>query len=158
MNITREPKPKRARFPNRMWTVYVNDKGIQSLLRKVTNDELATALKTASDAVRAKFIKNMSRRAGEILKENMDFMGAVRVSDVELAQRRILTIIRRLEETGDAIITMPNEMLIDGEKNYRHTAIAPEPSASVSTSDLSNALPASPPASPNSSDNDTTRL
>ncbi len=85
--------------------ILVNDKGIQSMLREVENDELATALKTASEAMQEKIFKNMSTRAAEMIKENMEFMGPVRLADVEQAQQRIVDIVRRLEETGEVIIS-----------------------------------------------------
>jgi flagellar motor switch protein FliG len=82
----------------------VNDKGIQSVLKEVDNDELALALKTASDPLKEKMFGNMSERAVQLIKEEMDFMGPVRVSDVESAQQRIVDIVRRLEESGEIII------------------------------------------------------
>ncbi len=85
--------------------ILVNDKGIQAMLREVENDELAVALKTASEAMQEKIFKNMSTRAAEMIKENMEFMGPVRLSDVEQAQQRIVDIVRRLEETGEVIIS-----------------------------------------------------
>lgn len=82
----------------------VNDKGIQAVLKEVENDELALALKTASDELKEKIFSNMSERAGGLIKEDMEFMGPVRVSDVEACQQRIVDIVRRLEEAGDVII------------------------------------------------------
>jgi flagellar motor switch protein FliG len=82
----------------------VNDKGIQAVLKEVENDELAIALKTASDALKEKIFGNMSERAAAMVKEDMEFMGPVRVSDVESAQQRIVDIVRRLEEAGDVMI------------------------------------------------------
>ncbi len=82
----------------------VNDKGIQAVLKEVENDELALALKTASDELKEKIFANMSERAGNLIKEDMEFMGPVRVSDVEASQQRIVDIVRRLEEAGDVII------------------------------------------------------
>lgn len=82
----------------------VNDKGIQSVLKEVDNDELALALKTASPELQAKIFANMSQRAAEAIKEDMEYMGPVRVSDVEAAQQRIVDVVRRLEESGDLII------------------------------------------------------
>ena len=67
-------------------------------------DELALALKTASPELQAKVFNNMSERAAAMIKENMEYMGPVRVSDVEAAQQRIVDIVRRLEESGDIII------------------------------------------------------
>lgn len=82
----------------------VNDKGIQAVLKEVENDELSLALKTASDELQQKIFGNMSERAASMIKEDMEFMGPVRVSDVEQAQQRIVDIVRRLEEAGDVII------------------------------------------------------
>ena len=67
---------------------HVNDKGIQSVLKEVENDELCLALKTASDALKNKILANMSSRAAESIREDMEFMGPVRISDVEAAQQR----------------------------------------------------------------------
>lgn len=82
----------------------VNDKGIQAVLKEVDNAELAVALKTASEALKQKIFGNMSERAAALIKEDMQFMGPVRVSDVEAAQQRIVDIVRRLEESGDVVI------------------------------------------------------
>lgn len=82
----------------------VNDKGIQAVLKEVDNDELALALKTASEELKAKVFSNMSERAAELVREDMQYMGPVRVSDVESAQQRIVDIVRRLEEAGDVVI------------------------------------------------------
>ncbi len=82
----------------------VNDKGIQAVLKEIENDELGLALKTASDELRDKIFGNMSARAGEMIKEDMEFMGPVKVSDVEAAQQRIVDVVRRLEEAGDVMI------------------------------------------------------
>ncbi len=82
----------------------VDDKGIQAVLREVDNSELALALKTASEELKNKIFGNMSERAAALIKEDMEFMGPVRVSDVEAAQQRIVDIVRRLEEAGEIII------------------------------------------------------
>ena len=82
----------------------VNDKGIQAVLKEVDNDELALALKTASEELKEKIFKNMSERATELIREDMEFMGPVRVSDVEASQQRIVDVVRRLEEAGEIII------------------------------------------------------
>ncbi len=82
----------------------VNDKGIQAVLKEVDNDELSLALKTASEDLKEKIFSNMSERAASLIKEDMEFMGPVRVSDVEAAQQRIVDIVRRLEEAGDVVI------------------------------------------------------
>lgn len=82
----------------------VNDKGIQAVLKEVENDELSLALKTASEQLKEKIFTNMSERAASMVKEDMEFMGPVRVSDVEATQQRIVDIVRRLEESGDLMI------------------------------------------------------
>ncbi|HCT44565.1 MAG: flagellar motor switch protein FliG [Phycisphaerae bacterium] len=82
----------------------VNDKGIQAVLKEVENDELSLALKTASEQLQQKIFTNMSERAASMVKEDMEYMGPVRVSDVESAQQRIVDIVRRLEESGDLMI------------------------------------------------------
>ena len=82
----------------------VNDKGIQMVLKEIENEDLALALKTASPELRDKIFKNMSERAAELIKEDMEYMGPVRVSDVESAQQKIVDIVRRLEDAGEIII------------------------------------------------------
>ncbi|MCE9592232.1 MAG: flagellar motor switch protein FliG [Planctomycetes bacterium] len=83
----------------------VNDKGIQSVLKEVDNNELALGLKTASQELKDKIFKNMSERAAQLIKEDMEFMGPVRVADVEGAQQRIVDVVRRLEDAGEIIIS-----------------------------------------------------
>jgi flagellar motor switch protein FliG len=83
----------------------VNDKGIQAVLKEVDNDELALALKTASPELAEKIFKNMSERAATLIKEDMEYMGPVRISDVEAAQQHIVDIVRRLEDAGEIIIS-----------------------------------------------------
>lgn len=83
----------------------VNDKGIQSVLKEVDNDEIALALKTASEELKTKIFGNMSERAAQLIREEMEYMGPVRISDVESAQQRIVDIVRRLEEAGEIIIS-----------------------------------------------------
>jgi flagellar motor switch protein FliG len=82
----------------------VNDKGIQAVLKEVDNDELALALKTASQELKDKIFKNMSERAAQLIQEDMQYMGPVRVSDVEGAQQKIVDIVRRLEDAGEIVI------------------------------------------------------
>ena len=82
----------------------VNDKGIQAVLKEVENEELALALKTASQELKDKIFKNMSERAAQLIAEDMQYMGPVRVSDVETAQQKIVDVVRRLEDAGEIII------------------------------------------------------
>jgi len=82
----------------------VDDRGLQALLREVTGDILCIALKGADPRVREKFTKNMSKRAGEMLLEDMDAKGPVRLADVEAAQKDMLTTARRLAEAGEIVL------------------------------------------------------
>jgi flagellar motor switch protein FliG len=82
----------------------VNDKGIQSVLKEIENDTLSLALKTASQDLKDKIFKNMSERAAQLIQEDMQYMGPVRVSDVEQAQQKIVDVVRRLEDAGEIII------------------------------------------------------
>ncbi|MCH7700997.1 MAG: flagellar motor switch protein FliG [Planctomycetes bacterium] len=83
----------------------VNDKGIQAVLKEVDNSDLSLALKTASEEVKQKVFSNMSERASDLIKEDMEYMGPVRVSDVEGAQQKVVDVVRRLEDSGDLIIS-----------------------------------------------------
>ncbi len=85
--------------------VLVDDKGLQKVLRSVDSQELATSLKAASEEVKQKIFKNMSERAAEILKEEMEVTGAVRMKDVTDAQQKITRIIQDMERKGDLIIS-----------------------------------------------------
>jgi flagellar motor switch protein FliG len=85
--------------------INVDDRGIQAVLKEVDNDELSLALKTASELLKEKIFSNMSSRAAELIKEDMQYMGPVRLADVEAAQQRIVDIVRRLEDAGEIIIT-----------------------------------------------------
>ncbi|HEY3347787.1 MAG TPA: flagellar motor switch protein FliG, partial [Nitrospirota bacterium] len=75
----------------------VDDKSIQTLLREITTEELAIALKSAGESVSQKFFKNLSEKASQILQEDMEAKGPVRLSEVERAQSNIIKIARRLE-------------------------------------------------------------
>lgn len=83
----------------------VNDKGIQAVLKEIENEDLTLALKTASESLRDKIFRNMSERASQLIKEDMEFMGPVRVADVEAAQQKIVDVVRRLEDAGEIIIS-----------------------------------------------------
>ncbi|MFP6582269.1 MAG: flagellar motor switch protein FliG [Candidatus Hydrogenedentota bacterium] len=85
--------------------VFVEDGGIQKVLREIESKDLALALKAANDDVRAKVLHNMSERAREMIIEEIDFMGPVRLKYVEEAQQKIVGVIRVLEEAGELIIS-----------------------------------------------------
>lgn len=81
--------------------VNVDDRGIQALLREVSSETLVLALKGSDDAIKEKVFGNMSKRAGEMLRDDLEAKGPVRVSEVEAAQKEILAIARRMSESGD---------------------------------------------------------
>ena len=82
----------------------VDDRGIQTLLREVPGELLQKALKGADDQLKEKIFKNMSKRAAEMLAEDLSAMGPVRVSDVEAAQKEILSAARRLADAGEIML------------------------------------------------------
>ena len=84
--------------------VEVEDRGIQALLREVSSDSLILALKGADEAVKDKIFKNMSKRASEMLREDLEAKGPVRLSEVEAAQKEILAIARRMAESGEIVL------------------------------------------------------
>ncbi len=84
--------------------VKIDDRGIQALLKEIANDKLLLALKTASEDIRAKFFKNISQRAADMLRDDLSNMGPSRLSDVEQAQQEIVNAARRLEAEGKILI------------------------------------------------------
>ena len=85
--------------------VILDDRGVQLVLREVETKDLALALKGSNPEVSQKVQSNMSARAAQMLKEDMEFMGPVRLRDVEDAQQRIVKVIRKLEESGAIVIS-----------------------------------------------------
>lgn len=85
--------------------ILLDDRSVQQVLREVDQKDLALALKGSSEEVKNKVKKNMSKRAAELIEEELEFMGPVRLRDVEEAQQRIVGIIRQLEESGEIIIS-----------------------------------------------------
>lgn len=83
----------------------LDGKSMQRILRDVDSKELALALKAASDELKAHIMKNMSERAAGALTEEMEYLGPVRVRDVEAAQTRIIAAVRTLEETGEIVLS-----------------------------------------------------
>jgi len=82
----------------------VDDRGIQSLLREVSSETLVLALKAADEVVKEKIFKNMSKRASEMLRDDLEARGPVKLSDVEGAQKEVLAVVRRMMESGDIAI------------------------------------------------------
>lgn len=89
--------------------VNLDDTSIQRVMRELDSNDIALALKGASDEVKNRIFKNISKRGGEILKENMEYMGPVRLRDVEEAQQKVVMVIRRLDESGEIIISRGGE-------------------------------------------------
>ncbi len=89
--------------------VYVDDRGIQELLKIVDNQTLVTALKTAPEDVRTKLFKNMSNRAATLLREDLEALGPTKISDVEKAQQEIVQQLKDLEAKGKALISRGGE-------------------------------------------------
>lgn len=85
--------------------VLLSDREIQLVLREIQTKDLGLALKGSNPEVVQRIMSNMSSRAGQMLKEDMEFMGPVRLRDVEEAQQRIVKVIRRLEEAGAIVIS-----------------------------------------------------
>lgn len=84
--------------------ILVEDRGMQQVLRKVDTKELAVALKATTDEVKKKVFKNMSERAGKILTEEIEMLRAIKIKDVEEAQRKITDIVQKMESNGELAI------------------------------------------------------
>ena len=89
--------------------VMLDDRAIQKVMREVDTQELAKALKAVDTEVQDKIFRNMSKRAAAMLKEDMEFMGPVRLKDVEESQQKIVSTIRRLEDSGEIVIARSGE-------------------------------------------------
>ena len=87
----------------------IDDRGIQLLLREVQSDSLITALKGASEEMREKIFKNMSQRAAEMMREDLESKGPVRLSEVEEQQKEILVVVRRLADEGQIALGAKGE-------------------------------------------------
>ncbi len=89
--------------------ITLDDASIQRVVREVESKDLARALKGASEEVKERIFRNISKRAVEMLQEDLEFMGPVRLREVEEAQQRIVAVIRRLDESGEIIISRGGE-------------------------------------------------
>ena len=85
--------------------VLLDDRSLQLVLREIESKDLALALKASSNEVGGKIYKNMSKRAADMLREEIEYMGPVRIRDVEEAQQKIVNVIRKLEEAGEIIVS-----------------------------------------------------
>ena len=89
--------------------VLLDDRAIQKVLREVDTGELAKALRGVDAEVQDKIFKNMSKRAAALLKEEMEYMGPIRLKDVEETQQKIVSIIRKLEDSGEIVVARSGE-------------------------------------------------
>ncbi len=88
---------------------FIDDRGMQMMLKEVPNDKLVIALKTAPEDIKEKIFRNMSKRAGQLLKDDLESLGPVRLSDVEGAQQEVVNIAKRLEAEGKIMISRGGE-------------------------------------------------
>ncbi|HGX93243.1 MAG TPA: flagellar motor switch protein FliG, partial [Candidatus Tenderia sp.] len=84
--------------------VEIDDRGIQALMREVSSETLVLALKAADETLKEKIFRNMSKRAAEMLRDDLEARGPVKLSEVEGAQKEILTVARRMMESGELVI------------------------------------------------------
>lgn len=89
----------------------LSDRDIQTILKHISSDDLVKSLKGASDEVAARFFNNMSQRAAEIMKEDMDVMGPMKLADVEDAQQGVLKVIRKLDDEGAITLSSTDDMV-----------------------------------------------
>ena len=89
--------------------VLLDDRAIQKVLREVDTGELAKALRGVEAEVQDKIFRNMSKRAASLLKEEMEYMGPIRLKDVEETQQKIVSIIRKLEDAGEIVVARSGE-------------------------------------------------
>jgi len=82
----------------------VDDRGVRALLREINNEELTLALKTAPESLKQKIFSNLSERAAAIIKEDLEIMGPVKLSDVERAQQSVLRVAKKLEAEGKLML------------------------------------------------------
>ena len=82
----------------------IDDRGIQTLLREVATDQLMLAMRGADDPLKEKIYKNMSKRAAEMLRDDLEAAAPARLSDVESAQKEILAVTRRLADAGEIML------------------------------------------------------
>jgi flagellar motor switch protein FliG len=83
----------------------LDDRAIQRVIREVDNNDLALALKSANEEVKSAIFKNLSKRLAAMIEEDMEYMGPVRMKDVEEAQQKIVNIIRKLEDSAEIVIS-----------------------------------------------------
>ncbi|MCW8878770.1 MAG: flagellar motor switch protein FliG [Kangiellaceae bacterium] len=90
----------------------VDDRGIQALLREISTDTLVIALKACDEEIKEKIFKNMSKRAAELMRDDLEAMGPVKLSEVEAAQKEILTVARRMADSGEIVLGGGGEEMV----------------------------------------------
>lgn len=90
----------------------IDDRGMQTILKEISNEELLLALKTSSDGLKDKILSNMSKRAAEMLREDLESMGPVKLSDVEKSQQSIIRLVKKLEDDGKIVLAGGGEELV----------------------------------------------
>jgi flagellar motor switch protein FliG len=83
----------------------LDNEAIRKVLKEVNAQELAKCLKDQDETVKEKIFTNMSKRASQMLKEDMEYMGPIRIKDIKESQEKILSIIHRLEQSGEIIVS-----------------------------------------------------
>lgn len=90
----------------------LDDRGIQALLREISTDVLIIALKACDEEIKEKMFKNMSKRAAELMRDDLEAMGPVKLSEVEAAQKEILTVARRMADSGEIVLGGSGEEMV----------------------------------------------
>lgn len=83
----------------------IDDRGVREMLKEISNEDLTLALRGSTDDLKEKFFKNMSERAGNMIREELEYMGPTKLSDVEAAQQNIVKVVRRLEAENKLVIS-----------------------------------------------------
>lgn len=90
----------------------MDDFAIQTILREISTDDLKLALKGASEEIKEKFFRNMSKRASDLMKEELEMMGPVRITEVEKAQMNIIRAAKKLEQEGKIVLSKGEEEFV----------------------------------------------
>ena len=92
--------------------IKLDDRGMQELMKEISKEDLPVALRGANPDIKEKFFKNMSSRAAEMLKDDMESKGPVKITDVERSQQNILKVCRKLEEEGRIVVAGAGEEML----------------------------------------------
>ena len=92
--------------------IEVDDRGVQAILREISTDVLVMAMKGSDEEIKEKIFKNMSKRAAELMRDDLEAMGPVKLSEVETAQKEILSVARRMADSGEIVLGNAGEEMI----------------------------------------------